>query len=213
MTVSERHGLRSAFYFLSNNDVDPHGGRFDLVDHPWVGRLVGRVHRRGHEVGFHGGLGTFRDPERTAEEFAHLRRVAERAGVEQESWGGRQHYLQWANPDTWRNWDRAGLDYDCTLAFSESVGFRTGTCHEYPVFDLVARRPLALRERPFQVMDVSLFGYMGLRPDAAFAAVVDIARACRRFRGDLGILWHNDEILRTTRQKRWYAELIEAVTV
>jgi hypothetical protein len=81
------------------------------------------------------------------------------------------------------------------------------------VFDLVARRPLDLRERPFQVMDVSLFGYMGLRPDAAFAAVVDVARACRRFRGDLGILWHNDEILRTARQKRWYAELIAAVTL
>ena len=140
MTVSERHGLRSAFYFLSNNDVNPHGGRFDLVDHPWVGRLMGRVHRRGHEIGFHAGLGTFSDPKRTAEEFARLREVAEREGVRQEVWGGRQHYLQWANPATWRNWDEAGLDYDCTLAFSEAVGFRTGTCHEYPVFDLVARQ-------------------------------------------------------------------------
>jgi len=213
MTVSERHGVRSAFYFLANNDVNPRGGRFDLLDHPWVGRLMGRVHRRGHEVGFHAGLGTFRDAERTAQEFAHLRAVAERAGVRQDVWGGRQHYLQWANPATWRNWDEAGLAYDCTLAFSEAVGFRTGTCREYPVFDLVARRPLDLRERPFQVMDVSLFGYMGLRPDAAFAAVVDVARACRRFRGDLGILWHNDEILRTARQKRWYAELIAAVTL
>ena len=212
MTVSERHGVRSAFYFLSHNDVDPRGGPFDLVDHPWVGELMGRVHRRGHEIGFHGGLGTFRDRERTAAEFAHLRAVAERAGVRQEVWGGRQHYLQWANPDTWRNWDEAGLAYDCTLAFSEVVGFRTGTCREYPVFDLVARRPLALRERPFQVMDVSLFGHMGLKPDAAYAAVVDIARACHRFRGDLGILWHNDEVLRTARQKRWYAELIAAVT-
>jgi len=92
------------------------------------------------------------------------------------------------------------------------VGFRTGTCRGYPVFDLVTRRPLALRERPFQVMDVSLFGHMGLDPDAAYAAVVDIARACRRFRGDLGILWHNDEVLRTARQKRWYAQLIAAVT-
>jgi hypothetical protein len=213
MTVSERHGLRSAFYFLANNDVNPDGGRFDLIDHSWVGRLMGRVCRRGHEVGFHAGLGTFRDPKRTAEELARLRDVAEREGVRQERWGGRQHYLQWANPDTWRNWDEAGLDYDCTLAFSEAVGFRTGTCREYSVFDLVARRPLALRERPFQVMDVTLFGYMGLRPAAAFAAVLEIARACRRFRGDLGILWHNDEVLRTQRQKRWYAELIDVVTV
>jgi hypothetical protein len=212
MAVSERHGLRSAFYFLSNNDVNPRGGRYDLVDHPWVGRLMRRVHDRGHEVGFHAGFGTFDDPQRTAEEFTHLRAVAEREGVRQERWGGRQHYLQWANPVTWRNWEQAGLAYDCTLAFSEAVGFRTGTCHEYPVFDLVARRPLALREQPFQVMDVTLSGYLGLPPDAARSAVLDVARACRRFRGDLGILWHNDEVLRTVRQQRWYADLVAAVT-
>jgi hypothetical protein len=210
MDVSERHGLRSAFHFLSNNDVDPRGDRYALVDHPWVGRLMGRVHRRGHEVGFHAGFGTFDDPRRTAEEFTHLRAVAEREGVSQERWGGRQHYLQWANPVTWRNWDEAGLAYDATLAFSEAVGFRTGTCHEYPVFDLAARRPLALREQPFQVMDVTLYGYLDLRPPSARDAVLEVARACRRFRGDLGILWHNDEVLRTRRQQRWYADLVAA---
>ena len=170
------------------------------------------VHARGHEVGFHAGFGTFRDAQRTTEEFDHLRDVAEREGVRQDRWGGRQHYLQWVNPTTWRNWDEAGLDYDCTLGFSEAAGFRTGTCHEYPVFDLVARQPLRLRERPFQVMDVTLFGHLGLRPDAARAAVLDVALACRRFRGDLGILWHNDEVLRTRRQQRWYADLVAAVT-
>jgi hypothetical protein len=212
MDVSERHGLRSAFYFLSSNDVNPHGGRYDLVDHPWVGRLMGRIHRRGHEVGFHAGFGTFDNPQRTVEEFAHLRAVAEREGVRQERWGGRQHYLQWANPVTWRNWEHAGLDYDCTLAFSEALGFRTGTCHEYPVFDLLARRRLALREQPFQIMDVTLFGHLKLTPDAAHAAVTDIARQCRRFSGSLGVLWHNDEVLRTRRQQRWYAALVESVT-
>jgi hypothetical protein len=212
MDVSERHGLRSAFYFLSNNDVNPRGGRFDLVDHPWVRELMGRVHRRGHEVGFHAGFGTFRDARRTAEEFDRLREAAEREGVQQSRWGGRQHYLQWANPATWRNWEEAGLDYDCTLGFSRAVGFRTGTCHEYPVFDLHARRPLALREQPFQVMDVTLFEHLGMTPDAAHAAVLEIARACRRFRGDLGLLWHNDSVLRTGRQKRWYASLIEDLT-
>jgi hypothetical protein len=212
MAVSERHGLRSAFHFLSNNDVNPRGGRYDLVDHAWVGELMARIHRRGHEVGFHAGFGTFDDSQRTAEEFAHLRAVAARHGVRQERWGGRQHYLQWANPTTWRNWDDAGLAYDCTLAFSEVPGFRTGTCREYPVFDLVVRRPLALREQPFQVMDVTLYGYQGLTADAARDAALDVARACRRFHGDLGILWHNDEVLRTARQRRWYADLVAAVS-
>ena len=208
MDVSERHEVRSAFYFLANNGIDPRGGRFDLIDHPWVGRLMGQVHRRGHEVGFHAGFGTFDDSRRTTEELGKFHDVAQRAGVNQGQWGGRQHYLQWANPTTWRNWEEAGLDYDCTLAFSEAAGFRTGTCHEYPVFDLHARRPLKLRERPFQVMDVTLFVHLALAPGAAHAAVLEIAGECRRFRGSLGILWHNDEVLRTKRQQRWYEALI-----
>ena len=50
-------------------------------------------------------------------------------------------------------------------------------------------------------MDVTLFGHLALAPDAAHAAVLDVARRCRRFRGTLGILWHNDEVLRTARQQ------------
>lgn len=211
MDVSERHGLRSAFYFLAHNDVDPRARPYHLFDHLWVRRLLGDVHRRGHEVGLHAGFDTYRDPARTAEEWARLREIAAGQGIEQERWGGRQHYLQWANPVTWRNWSDAGLSYDCTLAFSEEVGFRTGTCHDYPVFDLLERRALPLVEKPFQIMDVTLFKYLALRPDAALGASLRIARECRRFQGTLGILWHNDEVLRTAREKRWYESLVSSV--
>jgi peptidoglycan/xylan/chitin deacetylase (PgdA/CDA1 family) len=211
MDVSERHSLRSSFYILARGDADPAAHRYQLFDHPWVQDLVGRIHRRGHEVGLHAGFGTYLDPVATAEEFRHLRAMAEAQGVSQDAWGGRQHYLQWRNPTTWRNWSAAGLQYDCTVAFSEAVGFRTGTSREYPVFDLLARAPLGLVEKPFQVMDVSLFGHMALTPDEAGRAALRIARECRRHGGTLGILWHNDEVLRTAREKRWYEMLIAAV--
>jgi hypothetical protein len=212
MDVSERHSLRSSFYFLARGDADPTAARFQLFDHPWVRGLMGRVHRRGHEIGLHAGFGTYRDAAATAEEFNRLRLVAEGQGISQASWGGRQHYLQWRNPHTWRNWCAAGLRYDCSVAFSEAVGFRTGTSREFTVFDLLARTPLNLVEKPFQVMDVSLFGHMALAPDDAARAVLRIAQECRRYGGTLGILWHNDEVLRTARQKRWYADLVAAVT-
>ncbi len=211
MEVGERHGLRGAFYFLADNEVRAGAAPYPVLDHPWVQDLVGRVHRRGHEVGLHAGFGTHRDAGRTRAEFDRLRAIADAQGVHQPVWGGRQHYLQWANPVTWRNWDAAGLDYDCTLGWAERVGFRTGTCREYPVFDLLERRPLRLRERPFQVMDVTLAGYLSLTPAAALDAVLAVARECRRFRGALGVLWHNDEVLRTDREKRWYAALVAAV--
>ena len=208
MAVSERHGLRSAYYFLADNGLDPAAAPFHLFDHPWIRRLIGRVHRRGHEIGFHAGFGTYKDPVRTEEEFARLRAAAASEGVEQEQWGGRQHYLQWANPVTWRNWSQAGLSYDCTLGFSEDIGFRTGTAREYRVFDLLARRELDLCERPFQVMDVTLFRYLSLAPEVAHGRVLDLARQCHRFGGTLGILWHNDEVLRTAREKRFYETLV-----
>jgi hypothetical protein len=210
MDVSERHGLRSAFYFLAHRDERPREGRY-LFEHPWVRGLIGHIGSRGHEIGIHPSHCTYRDAERTREELTRLRRVAEAEGIEQERWGGRQHFLRWANPDTWRNWEAAGLSYDSTLAYSEVVGFRTGTCHPYRVFDLRARRPLSLHERPFQIMDVTLLYPMGLSLDAARDAALQIAAQCRRHRGALGILWHNHTLLRSAREQRWYASLVEAV--
>jgi hypothetical protein len=210
MDVSERHGVRSAFYFLAHRDEAPRDGAY-LFEHPWVRSLIGRIARRGHEVGFHPSFCTYRDPERTREELSRLQRVAESEGVRQEHWGGRQHFLRWANPETWRNWEAAGLSYDSTLAYSEAVGFRAGTCRPYRAFDLEARRPLDLEERPFELMDVTLANSLALSPDAARATVLDIAAQCRRYGGPLGILWHNNSVLRSAREQRWYASLVEAV--
>ena len=47
MDVSERHGLRSAFYFLAHRDQRPRDGRY-LFEHPWVRSLIGHIGRRGH---------------------------------------------------------------------------------------------------------------------------------------------------------------------
>jgi hypothetical protein len=213
MDVSERHGLRSAFYFLPYRDERPRDDGPYLFEDPWVRALVGAVARRGHEVGLHPSFCTFRDAARTGEELARLRRVAEAEGVRQDAWGGRQHYLRWANPVTWRNWETAGLSYDASVGYADAVGFRTGTCHPYRVFDLEERRPLGLWERPFQVMDVTLLSTMGLTPDAARTAVLDVAAACRRHRGCLGLLWHNNTLLRSDREKRFYDALVADVVV
>jgi hypothetical protein len=210
MDVSERNDNRSAFYFLANRSPSPLDGTYMLED-PWVRSLIGHIHRRGHEVGLHASFHSYRDPARTKEEFDRLRAVAEAQGVRQQEWGGRQHYLRWDNPVTWANWSEAGLTYDITLAYHDAVGFRTGTCHPYRVFDLLERSPRELQERPFQVMDGTLFSYMSLSPDAAHAAVLELASECRRFGGSLGLLWHNSE-LATDRQKRWYASLVAAVS-
>jgi hypothetical protein len=209
MDVSERHGMRSAFYFLAHRDRRGRDGTY-LFEHEWVRSLIGHISRRGHEVGLHPSFGTYRDGARVREELERLLRVAEAERVHQDEWGGRQHFLRWTNPDTWRSWEAAGLSYDSTLGYSDAVGFRTGTCHPYRAFDLTERRPLQLVERPFQVMDVALLSAMSQSLDCAYDAVMDIASHCRRYGGELGILWHNNTLLRSGREQRWYAALVQA---
>jgi hypothetical protein len=209
MGVSERHGVAGAFNFLATEEASVRDGSYTL-DHPWVRSLITKIHGRGHEIGYHAGFDSYRDAERTDEEFRRLRTVASELGVSQTHWGGRQHYLRWENPATWANWERAGLDYDSTVGFADRVGFRLGTCHEFPTFHLRERRPLRLRERPLLVMDRTLFDYMKLTPAAALQAVLEVGHECRRAAGTLTLLWHNST-LPMAAQRRWYEALIDAL--
>src|SRR5262249_36524368 len=117
-----------------------------------------------------------------------------RAATGRQPLGGRQHYLRFAVPDTWRSWAAAGLAYDSTLGFSEAPGFRAGTCYAYPVFDLVERRPLGLVERPLIAMEASLLDHCGLEPEAAADEMRRLREVCRRFDGDFVFLWHNNRL-------------------
>jgi hypothetical protein len=209
MDVSERHATAGSFYFLATEEMTAVDGLYTL-EQPWIESLMKRIHERGHEIGLHASFHSHLDPRRTETEFRRLRRAAQRQGVTQERWGGRQHYLRWENPVTWSNWEAAGLDYDSTLAYADRIGFRAGTCHEFSPFHLLDRRTLRLRERPLHVMDGTLFEYMTLSPDTAFESVIAVARECRRYGGTLALLWHNSS-LPTARQKRWYEELAGAV--
>ncbi|MGZ6708055.1 MAG: polysaccharide deacetylase family protein [Solirubrobacteraceae bacterium] len=209
MDVSERHGLTSAFYFMApGRGADGAAALRYSLDDPWIELLLRRIHARGHEIGLHA---IDLDPSRTRSGFAELRRAAERNGIHQDLWGGRQHFLRWENPSTWATWEQAGLDYDTTLSFADRIGFRAGTCHEYRVFDVLQRRALRLRERPFQAMDRTLFEYMGLGDEPASAAVLNLAARCRRHGGVLSLLWHND-VVATAPARRWYERVVDAVS-
>ncbi|MGZ4112689.1 MAG: polysaccharide deacetylase family protein [Tumebacillaceae bacterium] len=197
MDVSERHGLQSAFYFITDHTAGEIDGVYSIFD-PWIRKLLRRIHERGHEIGLHPSYDTFRRPEQIKREFANLLQVVEEEGIRQDSFGGRQHYLRWENPTTWRAWDEAGLAYDSTLSFADRIGFRCGTCYEYPVFDLQTRQALSLRERPLIVMEQSVLSdsYMHLSHAEALREVRVLIERCRMFDGTFTLLWHNDQLIR-----------------
>ena len=211
MRVSERHGLRSAFYFMAGHT----GGAIDgdyRIDDPAVRRLIAEIASRGHELGVHPSYFTFRDGVALGREYAHMRNVAESAGTEQAHWGGRQHYLRWEAPTTWQIWADAGLTYDSTLGYAEMPGFRAGVCWEYPTFNVRSRERLALRERPLVAMETSLFDrdLLALTHDGAARVVDELVAQCRLYAGDFVLLWHNDNLIATP-DRALYERIVEAV--
>ena len=207
MKASERHGLRSVFYFMTGYDPRDEDARYRLSDAHFA-PILREIHRRGHEIGLHAGYTSHGSAELIRAEATALVEACRSAGVDQPSWGVRQHYLRFASPRTWRHQEAAGLVHDSTVGFAEQVGFRSGTCREHPVFDLLERRRLALRERPLVVMDASLFGYMGLDLEAAARRTSTGVEVCRRHRGDAVVLYHNDTVA-SARQQARYRDLLE----
>ncbi len=206
MDASERHGLRSAFYFIAGRRAGAIDGDYSLDD-PWIRALLRRIHRRGHEIGLHASYTTQLDPDQTRLERETLSRVLEAEGIEQPRLGSRQHFLRWRNPQTWRNCEEAGLDYDTTVGFADTVGFRAGTCLEYPVFDLERRRQLRLRELPLIAMDVALLDRVGADHDEATQTLAGLRATCERYGGTFTLLWHNSRLVHAA-ERRIYTEAL-----
>ena len=216
MDTSERLGLRNTFYFLAETTPRPSSerrtgvgapSRYRLSDPPIRG-LLRRIHARGHEIGLHGSYDSYLSAQQLCSQFQALVAGCRAAGFDQTSWGVRQHFLRFQNPETWRNQEAVGIAHDSTLGFADEVGFRAGTCREYPVFDLLERRPLELRERPLLVMDATLFEYLNLSLADAAARASAVVSQCRRFGGSPVVLYHNDW-LTGARRRAHYRDLME----
>ncbi len=211
MDISEQNNLQSAFYFktaCTNKTFDDNYS----IDHPYIRQLLREIHNRGHEIGLHPSYETYQNSQHTKAEFYKLLQVCDEEGIQQNHWGGRQHYLRWQVPITWRSWNQAGLNYDSTLSYADHAGFRCGICYEFPVFDLEKRQVLSLRERPLVVMEASVLGeqYMNLSGQEALSYMLRLKERCQQFNGDFTLLWHNSSF---DKPQMWeiYKQLISQI--
>ena len=94
---------------------------------------------------------------------------------------------------TWQNWEAAGLREDSTMGFSKTIGFRTGTCFSYSVFDILERKRLKLIETPLIVMDTAL-KERGLDIVQMIKELSTIGEIVKKYNGVFVLLWHNSNI-------------------
>ena len=212
MDRSEECGFKSTFNFICGRTNPQRDALYDL-GHPAIRDLIRRIHSRGHEIGLHPSFETYLNPELIAKEALYLKQVCDEEGVIQDVWGGRMHYLRWRQPETMQAWEYAGMDYDSTLGYPETPGFRCGTCLEFQAFDPVAKEALSLRIRPLVAMDVSVLAeeYLGLGAEgAALAAFQKVIVSCRRVGGTFSLLWHNSQLEKAC-DRALYVEVLDSL--
>lgn len=211
MEQSDERGLKSAFYYIpqqTHPELDPE----DYLDHPNVMAQWKMIIERGHEIGVHPGYETYKSSEAIKEAAESIRNCLVDIGHSNENLGGRQHFLRWTTPDTGRHWEQAGLAYDSTLGFADAAGFRCGTCYEYPLYDVIERKSLNLREKPLLVMDCTVVDdqYMGLGlGQEAYDTIVSLKETCRKYCGDFTLLWHNQRFARSE-EREFYTSILDA---
>lgn len=208
MDVNETVGNTVMFNFITGSTVPGMDGNYS-IDEDRIRRLMHRIYERGHEIGLHGSYGTYKSTEQLSLEASRLRTVMAEENIDQDRLGNRQHYLRWNTPETARNLEQASISYDTTLGYADHPGFRCGTCFEYPMYDLIERKLLRLRQRPLIVMECSVLDdcYLGMGyTDEALELILTLKNRTLQLGGYFTLLWHNSNF--TTANDRLFFEAI-----
>lgn len=187
--LSKMYGLASAFYFIAAQPgPETIDNDYDLTS-SLMTTCIKDLQRQGFEIGLHPSYYTLCAPEPLALEKSRLDAV-----LGETAYGGRQHFLRFQAPHTWRHWEQVGLVYDSTMSYADHEGFRCGTCHPFRPFDVLEDRELKLWEWPLVVMDNTLQGYRQLTPIEGQNRILELAQRCRQVGGTFVLLWHNNSL-------------------
>ncbi|HNQ67372.1 MAG TPA: polysaccharide deacetylase family protein [Bacteroidales bacterium] len=204
MDLSDKKAVKSRFYFIPgyNGEVDV---RFDIRNSK-IKNITEKIKLRGHIIGIHPSYSSFCNKTQLIKEQERLKQYC--GNIEE----GRQHYLRFKIPDTWQDWEDTNLKVDSSIGFYNRIGFRAGICYEYPVFNVVTRKQLNVRERPLLVMDTAL-RKLCVTKEKSVETVFKLHEYIKKYNGDFVLLWHNNN-LKVNEWAGWdkvYKQIIEQV--
>ena len=200
LAQEEKRKLSSIFFFKATEKGHP-DATYDVQD-PILHEVIRVIMAPDyHQIGLHGSYPSANDLQCLQKEKQNLSKLCD-----EEVRISRQHYLRTLfadDPNSLALWRNAGITDDYTLGFAERCGFRCGTCHPYPLYDVRHDKVTDIIEHPLIVMDGTLFDYMKLSVEDARSLTQRLKQCCLDVEGDFVILWHNHA---TTREMKPYYE-------
>jgi peptidoglycan/xylan/chitin deacetylase (PgdA/CDA1 family) len=199
-------GLGSTFFLIpSKNDpgqtadgrrLKKRAAQYDVAD---FADDLKHMAAAGHEIGLHG-IDAWRDSGKGREELARLSRITGTSVT-----GVRMHWLYFDEKAP-AVLEKAGLSYDSTVGYNETVGYRAGTTQAFKPLGLVQ-----MMELPMHVMDTALFypSYRNLAPKEARNVVGSLIENANRFGGVLTVNWHDRSIAPERLWDNFYVDLLD----
>ena len=175
------------------------GAKYGAAD---VASSIRKLKNSGCEIGLHG-IDAWIDSDLGRVEFEEIRKLCGDSQI-----GVRMHWLYF-DRNSPKTLETAGANYDSTVGYNETVGYRAGTAQAYKPFEVEQ-----LIELPLQIMDTALFypSHLGLTPAQAKVLVDRLQAEVGQFGGCLTINWHDRS---TAPERLWvttYRDLLESLT-
>jgi Family of unknown function (DUF7033) len=187
MDRSESLGLSSHFYFMTGGSTDYDRRSPYKINGPRAQAILQNIERRGHVIGFHPSYDSCTDEEIWASELRKLQ-----DNCSQPIQTGRQHYLRFQVPYTWQLWQNRSMKTDSTCGYADREGFRCGTGNCFPVFNILTREKLDLREQPLIFMDSRNFFCGGFNGEPLQHKMAAIVATAKKFNSPVTLLFHNN---------------------
>jgi hypothetical protein len=175
-------GVRSSFQ-VAVGHRHPNDVNYRIEDDK-VRDYLSAITAAGFDLCLHGSYRSTENPQWYVDEAELLSRRLARP------LGSRQHFLSFDYDHLFAAQEQAGIEYDMSMGFPDRTGPRAGFSYPYFPYNLSEDRPYRVLQISLFLMDVTLRGYMGLRPEPAGRVIGECLAELRDKRGGVSAVWH-----------------------
>ena len=181
--IEKIFNAKSSFYFITGKK-GRYGARYDLKK---LKNVIHYLKESGFDIGLHTNFYSYNNCKEIKKENEAVENILGHPIV-----GSRNHYLRFNVPHSWSQLIKAGIKYDSSLGYPDSVGFRAGTADPFSPYDLEKDEILPIIEIPLVIMDNALFEVLALTEQEVTERVKRLIDRVAEVNGVVTILWHSE---------------------
>lgn len=186
MAIENKYDAKATYYFKS---MLPPDQDFNYLIGS-IKDILKKLDDNGFEVALHGGHEAYCDYDKMLWEKENLEQILGRPVG-----GYRNHFLRCRFPESFDYMEKIGITCDSTIAFPDVLGFRNGMCYPYQPYNLEENRYWNLLESPMNIMECSVYKYLGLPKDQWLPRSKATIDQIADLNGVFNFLWHNNDVI------------------